>query len=84
MSMNKITEYAAHLRQIGEHEIADALERVEAEHVEALELIGNLMVILKKYPRAATNGCAYAAYLEIQKYIRHITLFNAENGGAGE
>lgn len=43
--------------------------RLQAERDAAVVCIGKLTVILKKYPYAATNGCAYEAYREIQKYI---------------
>lgn len=45
------------------------IEQLERERDDALTLIGKLTVILKKYPYAATNGCAYEAYTEIKKYL---------------
>lgn len=48
------------------------IQQLEGERDEALELIGKLIVILKKYPNAATNGCAYDAYKEIKKYLLNL------------
>ena len=45
------------------------LDQVTRERDEETELIGKLIVILKKYPNAATNGCAYNAYMEIKKWL---------------
>ena len=45
------------------------LEQVTRERDAETELIGKLIVILKKYPNAATNGCAYKAYSEIKKWM---------------
>ena len=45
------------------------LAQSEREREEAVSLIGKLIVILKKYPNAATNMCAYEAYMEIKKYL---------------
>jgi hypothetical protein len=45
------------------------LEQVTRERDAETELIGKLIVILKKYPNAATNGCAYEAYREIKKWL---------------
>lgn len=44
-------------------------EQVTRERDAETELIGKLIVILKKYPNAATNGCAYEAYREIKKWL---------------
>lgn len=46
--------------------------QLERERDAAVECIGRLMVILKTYPYAATNGCAYQAYCEIQKYVENM------------
>ena len=46
--------------------------RLQAERDAAVVCIGKLTVILKKYPYAATNGCAYEAYMEIKKYIEAV------------
>lgn len=48
------------------------IEQLERERDDALVLIGKLIVILKKYPNAATNHCAYDAYSEIKKWLVHI------------
>lgn len=48
------------------------IQQLEDEREDALKLIGRLIVILKKYPNAATNGCAYAAHEEIKKWLLHI------------
>lgn len=61
--------------ECGENKNGDAIayiRQLEGERDEALELIGKLIVILKKYPNAATNGCAYGAYKEIQKYLLNL------------
>ena len=58
-----------------QHKMSDALayiQQLERERDAAVECIGKLMVILKKYPYAATNGCAYQAYCEIQKYVENM------------
>lgn len=46
--------------------------QLERERDAAVECIGRLMVNLKTYPYAATNGCAYQAYCEIQKYVENM------------
>jgi hypothetical protein len=54
---------------------ADALayiQQLEAERDAAVKCIGKLAVILKTYPYAATNCCAYEAYKEIKKYIETV------------
>lgn len=45
------------------------LDQVTRERDAETELIGKLIFILKKYPNAATNGCAYDAYMEIKKWL---------------
>ena len=46
--------------------------QLERERDVAVECIGRLMVILKTYPYAAKNGCAYQEYCEIQKYVENM------------
>ena len=48
------------------------IQQLEAERDAAVKCIGKLTVILKEYPYAATNCCAYEAYKEIGKYIETV------------
>jgi hypothetical protein len=48
------------------------IKQLEAERDAAVKCIGKLAVILKTYPYAATNCCAYEAYKEIKKYIETV------------
>lgn len=75
----------------GDKSKADALtyiRQLERERDSALGLIGRLMVILKKYSRDATNGCAYAAHEEIKKWLLGFEKPRpeppVENGGADD
>lgn len=52
--------------------LREKVHRLEAERDAAVGCIGKLTVILKTYPYAATNGCAYEAYMEIKKYIEAV------------
>lgn len=62
---------------VGLHSDALAyIQQLARERDDALTLIGKLAVILKKYPRAATNGCAYEAHMEIKKYL--LTVANKQ------
>lgn len=47
-------------------------QQLEAERDAAVKCIGKLTVILKTYPYAATNCCAYEAYKEIEKYTETV------------
>ena len=53
----------------GSEKLKQRLAEAERERDAAVTLIGKLIVILKKYPNAATNMCAYDAYMEIKKYL---------------
>ena len=44
------------------------LDEKEKELEGALDCLIKLALILKGYPNAATNGCAYEAYKELQNY----------------
>lgn len=48
------------------------IKRLEEELDAAVKCIGKLAVILKTYPYAATNCCAYEAYKEVEKYIESV------------
>lgn len=63
--------------QIGIAEDAlEYIQQLERARDDALTLIGKLAYILKQYPNAATNGCAYEAHMEIKKYL--LTLVNKQ------
>lgn len=45
------------------------LEENEKELEEAMHCLIKLGLILREYPRAVTNGCAYESYKELQNYV---------------